>query len=226
MNEIEKIKAKIKKLLALSQSPNPNEAAIALEMAQKLMVEYNVAQFDINNIDIIEESTPTTNRKNPPLYEVLLVKKIQDAFGCDSLYVTKRNNCFWRFIGLRHRAEIAAYICQILIRKLKSARVEYIKTLYRVRSKYRKTQRADDFCFSWVYTVTKKLPKFAGINENEKNTIADYVNKCITTTEEIKAINRSLGNTEDYLNGRRAAEGVQLQHSLTGNSQEFLLLRD
>jgi len=39
MDDIEKIKSKIKKLLALAKSPNPNEAASALKMAQDLIAE-------------------------------------------------------------------------------------------------------------------------------------------------------------------------------------------
>jgi hypothetical protein len=36
MSDIDKIKNKIKKLLALSASPNPNEAAAALEAAHRV----------------------------------------------------------------------------------------------------------------------------------------------------------------------------------------------
>ena len=47
-----KILDKIRKLLALSKSPNENEAAVALAMAQELMLRYN-----IDNIDLEQEST-------------------------------------------------------------------------------------------------------------------------------------------------------------------------
>ena len=44
----QKILDKISKLLALSESDNPNEAAIALERAQKLMKEHSVTMTDVS----------------------------------------------------------------------------------------------------------------------------------------------------------------------------------
>ncbi len=224
MNEIEKIKAKIKKLLALSKSPNPNEAASALKMAQELMAEYKVDVTDVNNIDIADEAASTSYRKNPPLYENILMKKIKRAFGCLIVYSMGKDKCAWRFIGLQHRVVIAAYIGQVLIRKLKSARAEYIKTLYRVRSKHRKTERADDFCLSWVFAVTDKLPEFAGVSKDEETAIERYFNKSITTTEYVTPIKRSFGNVNDRLNGMRAGENVQLQHGVGVHSSGPLLI--
>ncbi|VEB25742.1 Protein of uncharacterised function (DUF2786) [Actinobacillus lignieresii] len=43
----EKLINKIKKLLALSKSPNPHEAARALEMAQKLMAKNQLSEEEI-----------------------------------------------------------------------------------------------------------------------------------------------------------------------------------
>ena len=44
----EQIKKKIKKLLALSKSPNENEAMAALEKARKLMEENGLSEQDCN----------------------------------------------------------------------------------------------------------------------------------------------------------------------------------
>ena len=225
MNDIDKIKAKIKKLLALSKSPYPNEAANALKMAQELMDKYEVEQTDINNIEIDEDITSTIVRRAPPKYECVLFAKISDAFGCKLIHHCRYSSCVWRFIGLQHRAQVAAYIGQVLIRKLKSARTQYIKSLYRVRSKYRKTQRADDFCFAWVCTVTDKLSSFAGVNEAEQKAIANYVNKNHPDLGNLNFTNRSFGNGDDYLNGCRAGERVHLQHGVGVDPRSSLLLR-
>ena len=222
--DIEKIKAKIKKLIALSRSPNPHEAASALKMAQDLMAEYNIEQSDVGSIEIGEETTSTVYRHNPTRYECILFGEISKAFGCEVIHHIKGKKCVWRFIGLCHRAQIAAYIGQVLLRKLKSARAVYCKSLYRVRSKYRKTKRADDFCLAWVNTVTDKLSEFAGISREEQNAITLYVEKNHPDLKKITAINRSLGNAMDYLNGTKAGEGVQLQHGVGVHSPSFLLL--
>ena len=224
MNGIDKIISKIKKLLALSKSPNPNEAASALKMAQELMAEYKIGQADAGGIDIGEETAPTARRKKTPQYEIKLIAGIAAAFGCEVIYHPMPAKHVWRFIGLRHRAQVAAYISQVLIRKLRKARAEYVKTLYRVRSKYRKTQRADDFCMAWVWAVTEKLPPFAGASGEEQKAVALYVEKNHPHLENRASIKRSLGKDIDYLNGSEAGGGVQLQHGVGVDSRGSLLL--
>lgn len=214
MNEIDKIKGKIKKLLALSRSPNPHEAAAALKMAQKLIAEYKVDQCAINSLDIGEEAAPTARRENPPVYEGVLTSNIARAFGCGKLYYIRESGCTWRFIGLSHRAQVAAFIAQVLLRKLRAARAEYVKTLYRVRSRYRKTQRADDFCAAWVQAVTGKLPEFAGSTPGEKREIERFIKINHPVLTGANPLRRTLGNRNDLLRGRRAGEGVTLQHGV------------
>ena len=224
MSDIEKLKSKIKKLLALSKSPNPNEAASALKMAQELMAEYKVDQDDLNSFEITEETTKTARRNTPPRYEWDLFYEISVAFGCKVIHDIKSRGCAWRYIGLRHRAQVSAYIGQVLLRKLRSARAEYIKTLYRVRSRHRKTQRADDFCNAWVSTVTRKLSVFAGLAEEEQKAVDFYVAKNYPNLRGVNPTSRSFGNPADYYNGHRAGEGVQLQHGVGADPRSSRLL--
>ncbi len=214
MNGTDKIISKIKKLLALAKSPNPNEAANALKMAQELMSEHKIGISDVNTLDVGVENAPATCRESVPRYEILIVTGISKAFGCKSIRSEICGKKIWRFIGLRHRAQIASYICQVLLRKLKSARADYIKSLYRVRSKYRKTQRADDFCLSWVSAVTDKLAPFAGISEEEEKAVELYVQKNYPMLLDINIKKRSFGNAEDYRKGFQAGNGVELQHGV------------
>ena len=59
----EKYLAKIKKLLALGQSTNSHEAALAVARARKLMAEYHVTELDVGISDISEASSqPSTMR--------------------------------------------------------------------------------------------------------------------------------------------------------------------
>ena len=224
MNDIDKIKEKIKKLLALSRSPNPNEAASALRMAQELMAEYKIDQTSVNIFDIGEETVSAARHRNVPRYEVRLCNKISDAFGCRLIHYCHGNKCAWHFIGLQHRAQIAAYIGQILLRKLKSARAGYIKSLYRVRPKGRKTRRADDYCLAWVDAVTDKLSAFAGISAEEKKAIMLYKNEKHPDLANLGIIDRAFDNDTDYLNGARAGSGVELQYGVGVHSQSPLLL--
>jgi hypothetical protein len=227
MNDIEKIIEKIKKLLALAKSPNPNEAAIALKMAQDLIAEYKIDQSDVNIMEIESKDAKTAYRDKPPRYELLLFSEISSAFGCKLLlFCYGYKKCCWRFIGLSHRAKISAYIGQVLLRKLRAARVKYYKSLFRVRSSYRKIQRADDFCLAWVNTVTDKLSTFAGISEEEQKAIELYQNKNYPDLQKLTSTKRSFGNAEDYYNGCKAGAGVELQYGVGVDPRSSLLLGD
>ena len=75
----EKIQEKIKKLLALSSSPNEAEAALAMEKAHELLKTYNLSlsQISINEEDdagIIEETYMESNRLHS--WKLRLVKHI------------------------------------------------------------------------------------------------------------------------------------------------------
>lgn len=224
MNDIEKIKDKIKKLLALAKSPNPNEAATALKMAQDLMAEYKIETSDVNTIEIDSKITNTYSGYRPPRYETELFENIATAFGCNIIHGGNWGKYYWRFIGLKHRAEIAAYIGQVLLRKLRAARSNYYKRLYRVRLKSRKIQRADDFCLAWVTTVTEKLAVFARISEEEKSAIEIFKQKNHPNLGDLKSIERSFGNADDFYYGYKAGSGVELQHGVGVSPNKSLLL--
>ena len=166
MTEIDKIKAKIKKLFALSKSPNANEAAIALEMAQKLMIEHGIKRNDVGEFEVIEEDIRGNSGERPPKHESYLTSMIADAFGCRSAYGYQGHSENWHsyygytFVGLEHRVKIACFVAEVLLRKMKKARKEYMGQLNRVRNKTNKIKRADDFCLGWVWTVVNKLNQF------------------------------------------------------------------
>jgi hypothetical protein len=229
MNELEKIKSKLKKLFALSRSPNVNEAAIALEMAQKLKIEHGIKRNDVGKFEVIEEKIRGSG-KRPPKHEVHLITSIATAFGCSCAYGYQGHSEDWHylyyghtFVGLDHRVQIACFIAEVLFRKMKNARNNYIKQLTRVRSRTNKTKRADDFCLGWVYTVIQKLNQFTNTPDEQK-AINIYVAK-LEWGDNLKTINRGkVASKNDFANGRRAGTGVEIQHGIAGKESGALLL--
>jgi len=213
MNELEKIKAKLKKLFALSRSSNANEAALALEMAQKLMMEHGIKRNDVGEFEVIEEDIKGNGNEKPPIYELHLITSIAKAFGCQSAYGWHKGHesesgYIWgwyghTFVGLEHRVQIACFIAEVLFRKLKKARSEYTKRLTKVRSKTNKIKRADEFCLGWVCTVVDKLNQFTNTPDEQK-AIDIYVAK-LEWGDNLKTINRGTFNKStinDFINGR------------------------
>jgi len=236
MTDIEKIKAKLKKLFALSRSSNANEAALALEMAQKLLMEHGIKRNDVGEFEVIEKDVKGYGNERPPKYEAHLASEIASSFGCRSAYGWNRKGrdpeTGWvlgfyghTFVGLEHRVQIACFTVEVLFRKLKKVRNEYLKRLTRTRSRTNKIKRADEFCLGWVYTVVDKLHQFTNTKEEQK-AIDNYVAN-LNWTDNLKTISRGTikkSAIDDFLNGRRAGTGVEIQNGIEGNSNGSLLL--
>jgi hypothetical protein len=230
-DDINKIKSKIKKLFALSKSPNANEAATALEMAQKLMDEYGLIKSEIPTLDVNEDEAPRASGNTPPQYEINLAVSTAEAFGCKVLVDRKldmkelvyRNT--YKFIGIDYRPEVASYIAIVLFRKLHRARAEYLKTLYRIRSRATKIKRGDEFSRGWVSIIVQKLNVFSGTPE-ENMALEMYMKKYINL-ETKSGIDRGTVKKYEHLDwykGRKAGEGVEVQYGVKSRESGVHLL--
>lgn len=205
----EKALDKIKKCLALSRSANEHEAAQALKHAQALMAQYGVSESDVALADVAE-----CERKAPktaPKWHWALVHLCGRAFGCERWHGTNFMGGSFVFCGLGGRAELAAYAYEVLLRQLKAARRQYIKTaLCGVRTSRIKTARADKFCEGWVSQVRAVVQDFAR-PDAEKELLEHYkTNKYgkfdVAKTRDVKAY----VGWDDYHMGADAADGVRL----------------
>ena len=108
---------KIKKLLALSNSSNPHEAATALLRAQKLMEKYNIEKDSLIDDDIsFIEVTPIKGLKAINLNRDIGAI-ISKAFGVETIYVSnKRSLEKIMFFGAKDILESCEYIYVILSR--------------------------------------------------------------------------------------------------------------
>jgi len=234
-SDLQKIINKIKKLFMLSKSQNANESALALEMAQKLMMEHGIKRNQVGEFEVIEEHIKGNGNERPPIYEVHLTSNIATAFGCQVAYGWNKGHeaesgYIWgyfghTFVGLEHRVQIACFIAEVLLRKMKKARSEYLKKLTRVRSKTNKIKRADEFCLGWSITVVNKLIQFTNTSD-EQEAIDNYVVN-LKWGNQLKTISRGAikkSSIDDFLNGRRAGTGVEIQLGIGGKNSESLLL--
>ena len=88
MSNINSVIDRVKKLLALSQSSNANEAAAAAAAANKLMDQYRVSQADLEGIDnnasepIEEDATPIYETAKITEWKRSLVMILASHYGC------------------------------------------------------------------------------------------------------------------------------------------------
>jgi len=199
------------------------------------MIEHGIKRNQVGEFEVIEKDIKGNGGDRPPRHEVHLVGSIAKAFGCQSAYglckgKLKETGFYdWyhahTFAGLEHRVQIACFIAEVLLRKMRKARNDYLKHLTRVRSRTNKIKRADEFCLGWVCTVVDKLNQLTNTPDEQK-AIDVYVAN-LGWTDKLKTINRgSVRNSgiDDFRNGRRAGSGVEIQHGIEGKESGALLL--
>lgn len=235
----EKILKKIKKCLALSTSPNPNEAAVAMRQAHALMRQYGVDAHQVAMSEIGEAcaDSKTMSRDKPANWEASLAATVGKAFGCQMLISrtvypiesrTYLNEGQFIFIGQKAQAEVAAYTASVLVRKCKTARQKWISEhlagLGTVRGgKAKATRMGDAFAEGWVLSIRKLVADFANPPDIEQAIERHIAEKAIdgnALTRSVKA--KDIGREELVAAqmGVRAAKGESLYRPMaTGPAQ-------
>lgn len=184
----DRILDKIKKCLALSGSPEPEEAAAALRQAQKLMEKYGVSQLDLSAADVGEIDVKTkvsVSRVND--WELRIINLVAEAFGCRVLWTKGhyKTRGHYTLIGLKTQLPLAQYTCAVLQRKLTNARGKFVSSLPEYYDRKRKTVEADGFCHGWAIAVASKVTAMAHSAETKE--LIDHKAESISTkTEDVR----------------------------------------
>jgi len=126
-DEREKWVDKIKKLLALSTSPNEHEAAQAMRLAQKFMIKWNVELYEVEGgikdesikekvVEKMKWLLPETRFICPILEEFFCVRHYYDDFWYEDWKSEYRAGRKLIFIGTESNIEIAKYVFEFLLR--------------------------------------------------------------------------------------------------------------
>ncbi len=172
----EKIIDKVKKLLALSESPNEHEAKLALQRAQELLQKHNLTTKDIHKEKVIQR-TFSLKRQNPVPFQNDLIVGTMRGFNCEVLYSREVNlkyknlikNTF-TFIGAPTDLEIGEYVLDYLLITLKRLTKEYSKTL-------NKEDAASYGMSEWSYIDTARISYRTGLVESFLEKIQEFNRK-------------------------------------------------
>ncbi|MCG7655910.1 DUF2786 domain-containing protein [Wielerella bovis] len=218
----QKILAKIKKCLALSQSANEHGAAQALKHAQALMREHQISSDDLALANIEECGIKCANQL--PAWQQALATLCGLALGAKVYTKGYHNAMQIKFYGLNGRAEMAAYAYEVLLRQVRKERRHYLKThLNHVRKASNKTYRADEFCNGWVNAVWQKLQEFA-LSPQETDLMNQYhkqlgeMKTAKPRSVRVKGIS-SVSRALDRWRGKIAGEKAELHRGVDGAAQ-------
>ena len=222
----EKLLDKIKKVLALSASSNPHEAAVALEKATAMMAEHNLTMKDIDRSQIgraeIKSSQSVSKAKD---WEVAFFQMVGQAFGCKVLFRAGRSKDpdYWAryiFIGEKVNVQLAEYTAIHLSRVLLKGRSDFYRKLsdHGWKRGNDLTAELDGFCKGWIQTVSSKVHAFAN-DTNLQVVIDDYIKELTKSRPTTQAHNRGTGAIGG-LAGKEAAASVTLNRPMDRDEQK------
>ncbi len=218
MKNNKKIIDKIYKCLRLSESGNPNEAALALRQATSMMKKYGVSDAQIMAAEVSEGITSVGERYNPPFWALALANLVAEAFECRNLisrqYGRKPE---FRFIGLGYKPEVATYSYTVLYRHLLRAIEEFEASVKDSKAEDNsvKQHRIDVFTQAWLFRVGRTVSEFIGVNADNK-IIDDYIQEKYGDTVELsgESAQTETADYDDILSGMRAANEIELFRSV------------
>jgi len=223
MKNNKKIIDKIYKCLRLSESGNPNEAALALRQATSLMRMHGISDAQILAAEVSESATQVGERFNPPFWAIALANLVAEAFQCRNLVSRKYGRCpEFRFIGIGYKAEVATYSYSVLHRYLLRAIEEFELT---ANDASEKQHRTEVFAQAWLFRVGRTVDEFIGENA-DKEIIDEYIQKKYGETAEMVSetpTNTQTADYDDILSGMRAANEVELYRSVAHFVKPLLL---
>lgn len=189
-------KDKIRKILALAKSPEPEEAKFALLKARKLMAEHKLSERDLEerNTTVIKRAIRETFSKKAnswmdPLSIVIGENYCCSAFRCK----ISAKTTVWHvgFIGLEGDIEICVKIFRYAVRCIKSEQ----KKLRKQHRDYYTPQEIAKICDSYGYGFARGV--YEAFTKPLCKEHLDGINKLLDTKftpEDMEYIYTNLGN--------------------------------
>lgn len=212
----EKIVDKIRKLFALSQSPNEAEAASAMQKAHELLKAYNLSMADVSAEEKPETASQTfkTNNKNRnEAWKTRLLHVVARGNYCAMITIRGRDGALWHEVFGREEniaATLAMYeYLEETVRRISIAAKDVVENYsykeFRIamverlgeRLEELKVQEAAEGCTALVVVSDEARKALYAAHSNAR---ASHSN-----------VNRSSDSAEM---GRRAAESVSLNRQI------------
>jgi hypothetical protein len=230
---------RLRKVLSLSNSSEPGEAAAALHQARIIMDKYGLDAVDVETSSV-EEASVRLSGSDVPRWELILVTSIKRALGVEALIQSTqkvarlvRPRASVIFVAEGKKAQIASYAFEVLRRQLKASMGTTFETLAHragpdvtasdIRKFLKKGQR-DAYAHSWSAAVFNKIQALA---TPPSPVVQRYMENKKLPEYEIKKSRHKNGQS-DTLSAYLAAEGfragneAQLHQAMHTNGSQVL----
>ncbi|MDR2151496.1 MAG: DUF2786 domain-containing protein [Helicobacteraceae bacterium] len=165
----QEIKEKIRKLLALASSDNPNEAKLAAKRAVELMNRYGLTESDLDSEPFADITRHYPYKRAPSWYKMMW-SAMSYYSGCVAIWT--RSSSAISVFGRRCDAENAVYLVDCL-RQEADRKAEAYKNALRQRGERIDRTKLNDYLMGFVTGVATSLAKaqrdfFIFSNDNKK----------------------------------------------------------
>ena len=158
MMDQDRIIERIRKLLRLSESANPHEAALAAERVQQMLSEYNITMDSIG-CDAETTSARQVNRKTRKALEKwahALASRTARVFDCKHYH--DPNTGETSFVGVGADPEVCGWMYGYLYKTLLRLASEHMRgPARRLRSARSKREARDSFLFGAVDVISRRM---------------------------------------------------------------------
>ncbi|MDH5443945.1 MAG: DUF2786 domain-containing protein [Gammaproteobacteria bacterium] len=219
----DKIIDKICKCMRLSESCNPNEAAMAIRQARSMMKKYGISESQVLTSGVTEATVDSGIDYKPPFWVLALANIVGQAFGCRPFLTRKEGaNRHFRFIGVGHYPQVCSYTFEVLHRRLRRARKDFVWEL-EVETKKEKTRRGDVFAQAWLFRIAQLVAEFSSTPE-AMQAVDEYVKQNYGEAADLNTKPKGMENPdyEDILSGMRAANEVDLHRPVSEQKRYHL----
>ncbi|MDD2365155.1 MAG: DUF2786 domain-containing protein [Desulfuromonadaceae bacterium] len=225
--ESQPIIEKIKKLLALANSGNEHEAALAASHAQRLLSEHNLAMTDIESFNKPDKAdrVETSVSKKLPKWLRHLSSGISAAFDCQAIHHPATGKM--TFIGVGADVQIAVYTFTYLNSTVRRLCGGYMKlnTDPNTPGRHRELIR-QSYCLGAVSTIVLKLKEQKVQTPVTKGAMVlvkeGLIRQAMNEIGKIRIMHnrRSYINSEAYAKGQSDGREVGVNHAINGKRRK------
>lgn len=229
--DLDKIKSKINKLLALGASPNRNEAETAMRQAMALMRKYAICETELGVSQVATFTYKSGFTKLPP-WCVTLANNVSRALGvyCVYMHGSHGSKAQIFFTGEKGACERAEYIYVVAYRQIES-----MSSTYRNNNPGCSPSDTNDYKRGVAISYAQRVKEVYGQVEQE---LSDELGTALvpidTRIEEAKAYycqsHEVVVSKADHRNsialhdGVRDGKNVQVTEGVKGNTDKTLAL--
>jgi hypothetical protein len=240
-----KILDRIQKLIALSTSPNENEAAVAAEKAQALLIEHNLSMADVKASTHKKVEYTINNVKTTPYpWHRLLAQAVAKLYFCTSYYTPTPGKTMkadiHSFVGEPHNAAVAIMMFQYLDKAVNDLAVAGAKRISSTteQSKYRTTFRnaaVNQLCKRIMQRIEAarrgevkseagtNLPALASLYDTTAIALADQLKIMIPGGLKTKTQKVAILHGDGYAEGTEAGRRIGLDQQVSGRGSRTMI---